>query len=196
MSGFWAVPRMNGRSGESALPRWACTSSSETSARRSSSESGSIVFSSCEVRKPSKKWMNGTRDRSVAACATTARSCASCTESEASSAKPVPRAAITSEWSPKMERPCAASDRAATWNTAGVSSPAILYMLGSIRSRPCDAVNVVASAPAWSEPWSAPAAPPSLCISTTVGTVPHTLGRRSLDHWSASSAIVEDGVIG
>ena len=69
-------------------------------------------------------------------------------------------------------------------------------MLGIIRSSPCDAVNVVASAPAWSEPCSAPAAPPSLCISTTVGTVPHTLGFRSLDHWSASSAIVDDGVIG
>jgi hypothetical protein len=108
----------------------------------------------------------------------------------------VPRAAITSEWSPKIESPCAASERAATWKTVGVSSPAILNMLGSIRSSPCDAVNVVASAPAWSEPCSAPAAPPSLCISMTVGTVPHTFARRSLDHWSASSAIGEDGVIG
>ena len=69
-------------------------------------------------------------------------------------------------------------------------------MLGIISSSPCEAVKVVASAPACSEPCSAPAAPPSLCISITVGTVPHTLGRRSLDHWSASSAIVEDGVIG
>ena len=42
----------------------------------------------------------------------------------------------------------------------------------------------------------APAAPPSLCISMTVGTVPHTLGRWWLDHSSASSAIVDDGVIG
>ena len=103
---------------------------------------------------------------------------------------------MTSEWSPKIESACGASERAATWNTAGVSSPAILYMLGSISSSPCDAVNVVASAPPWSAPCTAPAAPPSLCISTTVGTVPHMLGRRSLDHWSASSAIVEDGVIG
>jgi hypothetical protein len=37
--------------------------------------------------------------------------------------------------------------RAATWMTVGVSSPAILNMFGIMRSRPCDAVNVVASAP-------------------------------------------------
>jgi len=80
--------------------------------------------------------------------------------------------------------------------TAAVSSPAILYMLGIISRRPCDAVKVVASAPPCSAPCSAPAAPPSLCISTTAGTVPHTLGRERLDHSSASSAIGEDGVIG
>ena len=154
------------------------------------------MFSSCEVRKPSKKCTNGTRVASVAACATSARSCASCTDVEASSANPVCRTAITSEWSPKMDRPCAASDRAATCSTAGVSSPAILYMFGIISSRPWDAVNVVASAPLCRAPCSAPAAPPSLCISTTVGTVPHTFGWPLLDHSSASSAMGEDGVIG
>ncbi len=40
-----------------------------------------------------------------------AMSCASCTELEASSAKPVPRVAITSEWSPKMDEGVG-SDRA------------------------------------------------------------------------------------
>ena len=69
-------------------------------------------------------------------------------------------------------------------------------MFGIISSRPCDAVNVVARAPLCSDPCSAPAAPPSLCISTTTGTLPHTLGRSWLDHSSASSAIGEDGVIG
>ena len=69
-------------------------------------------------------------------------------------------------------------------------------MLGIINSSPCEAVNVVPSAPPCSAPCSAPAAPPSLCISTTAGTVPHTLGRSWLDHSSASSAIGEDGVIG
>ena len=154
------------------------------------------MFSSCEVRNPSKKCTNGTRVASVAACATSARSWASWTDAAASSAKPVCRTAITSEWSPKMDSPWAASDRAATCSTAGVSSPAILYMFGIISSRPCEAVKVVASAPLCSAPCSAPAAPPSLCISTTAGTLPHTLGRPWLDHSSASSAIGDDGVIG
>ena len=103
---------------------------------------------------------------------------------------------MTSEWSPKIDSPCAASERAATCITAAVSSPAILYMLGIISSSPCDAVNVVDSAPLCSAPCSAPAAPPSLCISTTVGTVPQTLGCLRLAHSSASSAIGEEGVIG
>ena len=85
----------------------------------------SIFCTSWEVRKPSKKCMNGTRDSSVAACATSARSCASCTSEEAIIAMPVWRQAMTSEWSPKMHVPCTASARAATWKTAGSSSPAM-----------------------------------------------------------------------
>ena len=69
-------------------------------------------------------------------------------------------------------------------------------MFGIISRRPWEAVNVVASAPLCSAPCKAPAAPPSLCISTTTGTVPQTFGRSWLDHSSASSAIVDDGVIG
>jgi hypothetical protein len=45
-------------------------------------------------------------------------------------------------------------------------------MFGSISIRPCDAVNVVVSAPDCSAPCTAPAAPPSLCISCTTGTLP------------------------
>ena len=86
--------------------------------------------------------------------------------------------------------------RAATCITNGVSSPAILNMLGSISSRPCDDVNVVASAPVWSAPCSAPAAPPSLCISITSGIAPHRLVRPVADHASANSAMSEEGVIG
>ena len=37
-------------------------------------------------------------------------------------------------------------------NTVGVSSPAILNMFGIIRNSPCEAVNVVASAPVCSVP--------------------------------------------
>jgi hypothetical protein len=95
-----------------------------------------------------------------------------------------------------MDSPCVASERAATCTTADVSSPAILYILGIISNRPCEAVKVVASVPPCSAPCRAPAAPPSLCISTTTGTVPQILGRPPLDHSSASSAIGEDGVIG
>jgi hypothetical protein len=88
------------------------------------------------VRNPSKKCRNGMRDSSVAAWATSARSCASCTDDAASIANPVVRAAITSEWSPKIESAWVATVRAATCITNGVSSPAILNMFGSIRSRP------------------------------------------------------------
>ncbi len=87
------------------------------------------------------------RDSSVAACAISAKSIASCTEFDESIAKPVERVAITSLWSPKIESACAARERAATWITAAVSSPAILYMFGIISRSPCDAVNVVVSEP-------------------------------------------------
>ena len=69
-------------------------------------------------------------------------------------------------------------------------------MLGSISISPCDAVKVVVSAPDWSAPCTAPAAPPSLCISCTTGTLPQMLVSPWADHSSASSAIVELGVIG
>ena len=70
------------------------------------------------------------RVRSVAACAIAARSWASCGDDDASIANPVPRQAITSEWSPKMLSACVASVRADTCSTKGVSSPAILNRLG------------------------------------------------------------------
>ena len=71
----------------------------------------------------------------------------------------VGREQIESDW--------AASARADTWNTPGNNSPAILYILGIISNRPCDAVKVVVSAPLCSDPCTAPAAPASDCISTT-----------------------------
>ncbi len=89
-----------------------------------------------------------------------------------------------------------ASVRAATWMTVGVSSPAILNMFGIIRSRPWDAVKVVPRAPFCSAPWSAPAAPPSDCISMTSGTLPHRFGFPAAAQSSACSAIGEAGVIG
>ena len=96
----------------------------------------------------------------------------SCTLPAASIAKPVMRAVITSLWSPKMERACPAMARAETWKTHGISSPAILNMLGIISSSPWDAVNVVASAPADRAPCTAPAAPPSDWSSVTLTVCP------------------------
>ena len=143
-----------------------------------------------------KTWRNGTFDSSVAACATIAMSCDSWTEFEQSIAKPVWRHAITSPWSPKMQREFDARERAETWNTVGASSPAILYMFGIISRRPCDAVKVVVSEPVVSEPCTAPAAPPSDSISTIEGIEPQMF----VLQWAASSshvsAIGEDGVIG
>ncbi|MBK9031032.1 MAG: hypothetical protein IPL61_06805 [Myxococcales bacterium] len=57
-------------------------------------------------------------------------------------------------------------------------------------------MNVVVSAPACKAPCTAPAAPPSDCISITSGTEPQTFGRSSADHASACSPIAEAGVIG
>ncbi len=164
--------------------------------RRSSSSSSSIFRTSCEVRKPSKKCRKGIRASRVAAWATRAKSWASWTEPEERSANPIWRQAITSEWSPKIDRAWEATVRAATCIVKGVSSPAILYMLGIIRRRPCDAVKVVVSAPACRAPWTAPAAPPSDCISTTSGTMPQTFLRPCADHSSLNSPMFDEGVIG
>ena len=136
------------------------------------------------------------RARRVAAELIRAKSIASCTELAANRANPVCRAAITSLWSPKMDKPWAAKERAAMCNTVGVSSPAILYRLGIINNSPWEAVKVVVSAPDWSAPCTAPAAPASDCISMTVGTCPHRFGRPSDDHWSDHSPIGEAGVMG
>ena len=114
----------------------------------------------------------------------------------ASMPNPVLRVDMTSEWSPKMERAAQATERAETWKTVLVSSPAILNMFGIIRSRPCEAVNVVVNAPEVSAPWTAPLAPPSDWSSETSGMVPKMfLTPRALSS-SAFCPISEDGVIG
>ena len=55
-------------------------------------------------------------------------------------------------------------------------------MLGIMRSRPCEAVYVVVSAPAAKEPCTAPAAPPSDCISHTFTVVPKMFFLPAADH--------------
>jgi hypothetical protein len=103
---------------------------------------------------------------------------------------------MTSLWSPKIDRAWVATERAETLKTVGVSSPAILNMFGIISRSPCEAVKVVERAPACSAPWTAPAAPPSLCISVTEGIVPHRFVRPRAVHSSAHSPILEEGVMG
>jgi hypothetical protein len=80
--------------------------------------------------------------------------------------------------------------------TIGVSSPAIFYMLGIMSSKPCDDVKVVVSEPVCNAPCTAPAAPPSLCISTTEGTVPQMFGFPADDQASADSPMGDEGVMG
>ena len=95
-----------------------------------------------------------------------------------------------------MHSECDAKVLADTLNTQGISSPAILYMLGIMSKRPWEAVNVVVSAPAWSEPCTAPAAPASDCISCTLTFCPQKFVLPLAAHLSTCSAIGEDGVIG
>ena len=95
-----------------------------------------------------------------------------------------------------MERAWVASARAEQWMTQGSSSPAILYILGIISSRPWEAVKVVVSAPAASEPCTVPATPPSLCISMTRTGSPNRFSRPAAAQASVSSAITLEGVMG
>src|SRR6185369_6127605 len=140
--------------------------------------------------------MNGTRERRVEDWEIRAKSITSWTLLEQRNAQPVERQDMTSEWSPNMERAWAAMARAETWKTVEVSSPAILNMFGIIRSRPWMAVKVVVRAPACSAPWTAPAAPPSDCISTTVGTLPQIFFSPMALLASEISPITDEGVIG
>ena len=86
--------------------------------------------------------------------------------------------------------------RAVTWKTPGSSSPEILYMLGIMSSRPWEAVKVVVSAPAASEPCTAAAAPASDCSWRTVMVWPKMFLRPAAAHSSAISAMGDEGVIG
>ena len=139
-SGFSAIPRITGAFGFNARARNSANACWSISGAKSSFSNASIFWISCDVRNPSKKLTKGTRDLMVAKCATPAKSITSWTEPSANIAKPVWRHAITSWWSPKIHNACDANVRADTWNTQGNNSPAILYILGIISNKPCDAV--------------------------------------------------------
>ena len=103
---------------------------------------------------------------------------------------------MTSAWSPKIDRAWVARVRAATCITNGVSSPAILYMSGIISSSPCDAVNVVAERSRRERAVEGARGPGLGLHLDDGGTSPHTFALPFADHSSASSPIVELGVIG
>ena len=69
-------------------------------------------------------------------------------------------------------------------------------MLGNISNKPWDAVYVEVNDPAWSEPWTAPAAPPSDCNSLTKTSWPKIFFLPWEAQASMCSAIGEEGVIG
>ena len=129
-------------------------------------------------------------------CATADKSMTSCTLPLASIATPVCLHEYTSEWSPNIDSACVATVLAATWNTPGSSSPAILYIFGNIKRSPCEAVKVVARTPALNAPWSVAAAPASDCSSTTLTSSPKRFFLPAAAHSSTSSAIGDEGVIG
>ncbi|KDT69634.1 hypothetical protein AC06_2130 [Escherichia coli 3-373-03_S3_C1] len=91
---------------------------------------------------------------------------------------------------------CGARFRPATGRKNGVSSPASLYSVGIISSKPCDDVNDVERAPVCKAPCTVAIAPASDCISTTRGVSPQTFFKPFPAQASACSAIVELGVIG
>ena len=136
------------------------------------------------------------RDWMVERCETSERSITSCTECAQSCAMPVWRHAITSEWSLKMVSACFATERAETWITHGINSPAMRYRFGIMSSKPWLAVNVQLSAPPVSAPCTAPAAPASDCIVLTSTTWPKQFTRPRERHASMCSPIEVAGEMG
>ena len=111
-------------------------------------------------------------------------------------AKPVPRQAITSEWSPKIESACIARERADTWKTVEVSSPAILNIFGIISSNPWEAVNVVLSEPDCQCAMNCTGSSAFGLHFHHRGTVPQRFGLLAADQASENSPMLDEGVIG
>ena len=128
----------------------------------------STFCSSWLVLKPSKKFRKGILPLIAAKWLIAVRSITCWGELSERKAKPVLLAAYISWWSPKIDKAWVARLLAATCITQGNISPAILYILGIINKSPWLAVKVVVKHPACKEPWTIPAAPASLSISTTL----------------------------
>ena len=118
-------------------------------------------------------------------------SMASCTDPDASMAKPVARVAMTSEWSPKMDSAWAARERAATWMATGD-----LVHIGDHQQQSLGGGESGGQCPACTAPCTAPDAPPSLCISMISGIPPQMFFFPCADHSSENSPMGDAGVMG
>lgn len=192
----WPSWRECGLFGFRPRARWARSSSQGTICCMASYGITIGLLISCEVRKPSKKFMKGTEVFSVAMWLTSAMSIVCCTLLPARIANPVCRVAITSVWSPKMHSACLVIARAATWKTSGFSAPAMMYMLGTMSSSPWEDVNVVTLAPTSTTPWHAPAAPASDCICVTSQISPKRFLRPAPAQFATQSPMAVAGVMG
>ena len=145
--GFWAVPRMKGRSGQSARSRCAHTSSLPRA--RAQVVVGQQLDRVQLVRRPKAVEEVHERDARLER-----RGLRHEREVGALPGR-MPTRAVRSPSGGPPSRPVITEDRqplgrqraGGACNTVGVNSPAILYMFGIINNRPCEAVNVVASAP-------------------------------------------------
>ena len=115
---------------------------------------------------------------------------------EQSIAHPGARQAMTFSWSPKMERACVAMARAAMWNTVDVELPGDFVHVGDHEKQSLGRGKGRRERARGGRPCTAPAAPASDCISTTEGMVPQIFFVPSADSSSATSPIVDEGVIG
>ena len=107
-------------------------------------------------------------------------------------AKPVGRAAITSEWSPKMES--AGGDGAGGYVEHRRSQlPGDLVHVGEHQEQTLRCGEGGGQRPGLQLEWTAPAAPASLCISTTSGTTPQRFGLPACDQASANSPMGDAG---
>ena len=192
--GFSAVPRSAGRS-ESAHAPVLAHFILDIRLLRSSSSISSIFATSCEVRKPSKKWRNGTPHSSVAARAIAAmceppepiRSRTGRTRLGGSH-----HVGVVAENRERMS----GEVRAATCIAKADSSPAILYILGSSGAAPGGGEGRRERTRLERTVDGARCASLLTASRPRPGRLPQRFVLPWPDHWSASSPIGELGVIG
>jgi hypothetical protein len=192
-SGFWAVPRSTGRLGFSAARRCRDQLLVDQRAQVVVVEQRDLV-DLVEVRKPSKKWRNGTRDSSVAAWAIEREVVGLLHRAEASIAKPV---------CGRPSRRCGRRRSTARgWRSCGRDVDdrrrqlaGDLEHVGDHQQQALEAVKVVVSAP----PGGRRAAPGGAALALHLDHLGHhapQVGPAGCDQASAVLAHRRGGVIG